>query len=100
MHQKEVAKIVPRRITPPIEFVVWDIKEDQPLPIILGKPFFTTSHALLDIEIGELFLHANKKQVKFNFDQSMQILENEECLSIDISTNGWEETILMLYEDE
>ena len=32
----------------------------------------------------------------------MQILENEESLSIDISlpTNGVEETILMLYVDE
>ena len=57
---------------------------------------------MLDLEIGELFLHANKKKVKFNFDQSMQILENEESLSIDISlpTNGVEETILMLYVDE
>ena len=38
MHQKEVAKIVLGRIAPLIEFVVWDVKEDRPLPIILGKP--------------------------------------------------------------
>ena len=55
-HQKEVAKIVLRRIVL-IGFVVWDIKEDRPLPIILRKPFDTISHALLDLERGELFLH-------------------------------------------
>ena len=82
--------------------MVWDIKEDRSLPIILGKPFLTTSHVLLDLERGELFLHANKKQVKFNFDQSMQFLENEESVRINLSLpkNGVEKTILVLYEDE
>ena len=33
-HLEEVVKVVPGWIVPPIEFVVWDIKEDCPLPII------------------------------------------------------------------
>ena len=50
---EEVVNVVLGRI-PPIEFVAWDIKEDHPLPIILGKPFLTTTQVLLDIERGEL----------------------------------------------
>ena len=57
----EVVNVVPGTIVPLIEFVVWDSKEDRPLPIILGKPFLTTRQVLLDLERGELYLHANKK---------------------------------------
>ena len=44
----------------------------------------------------------NKKEVKFNFDQSMQFLENEESVRINLflPSNRVEETILVLYEDE
>ena len=82
--------------------MVWDIKEDCPLPIILGKPFLTTSHVLCDLEREELYLHPNKKQVKFNFDHSMQFMENEESVRIDLSllANGVKGTIHMQYEDE
>ena len=52
---EEVVNAVLRRI-PPIEFVVWDIKEDRPLPIIMGKPFLTKTQVLLDLERGEISL--------------------------------------------
>ena len=51
----------------------------------IGKPFLTTNHVLLDLEKEELYLHAIKKQVTFNFAQSMQIFENEEIVRIDLS---------------
>ena len=68
----------------------------------MGKPFLTISHLLFDLEKEELYLHANKKQLKFNFDHNMLFLENEESVRIDLSLlhDGVEETILIPYEDE
>ncbi|GKA43749.1 reverse transcriptase domain-containing protein [Tanacetum coccineum] len=33
----------------PVDFVVLDMKEDHKIPIILGRPFLATAHAMIDI---------------------------------------------------
>ncbi|GJS42769.1 reverse transcriptase domain-containing protein [Tanacetum coccineum] len=33
----------------PVDFVVLDMKEDRKMPIILGRPFLTTAHAMIDV---------------------------------------------------
>ncbi|GKF72899.1 hypothetical protein Tco_0219231, partial [Tanacetum coccineum] len=32
----------------PVDFVVLNIKEDHEIPIILGRPFLATAHAMID----------------------------------------------------
>ena len=50
----------------PADFVVLDMEEDQEVPLILGRPFFSTRRALIDVQKGELTLRVNKEEVIFN----------------------------------
>ncbi|TYK21907.1 uncharacterized protein E5676_scaffold494G00450 [Cucumis melo var. makuwa] len=38
----------------PIDFIILDYKADPEFPIILGRPFLSTGHALIDVHPGEL----------------------------------------------
>ena len=39
-----------------IDFVVLEIEENKDVPIILGRPFLASNHALIDVKHGELTL--------------------------------------------
>ncbi|GJS68330.1 reverse transcriptase domain-containing protein [Tanacetum coccineum] len=49
----------------PTDFVVLDFIVDPRVPLILGRPFFRTSHALIDVYEGEIILR--------NDDQSLTL---------------------------
>jgi len=36
----------------PADFVILDMIEDEDMPLILGRPFFATGRALIDVEMG------------------------------------------------
>ncbi|XP_070018912.1 uncharacterized protein [Nicotiana sylvestris] len=38
----------------PVDFVIFDCRVDEEIPIILGRPFLATGRALIDCETGEL----------------------------------------------
>ncbi|XP_068461880.1 uncharacterized protein [Phaseolus vulgaris] len=40
----------------PVDFVVMDIKEDEEVPLILGRPFMKTARVIVDVDKGELQL--------------------------------------------
>ncbi|XP_062118325.1 uncharacterized protein LOC133831938 [Humulus lupulus] len=40
----------------PADFIVLDMEEDENVPIILGRPFLATRHALIDVQKCELKL--------------------------------------------
>ncbi|GJS25390.1 reverse transcriptase domain-containing protein [Tanacetum coccineum] len=40
----------------PADFVVLDFKADTRVPLILGRPFLRTAHALIDVYEGEITL--------------------------------------------
>jgi hypothetical protein len=52
-----------------------DIEEDEAHPIILGRPFLSTSRAIIDMDLGELTLRRKDQQrlIKFHKDKK------EEC---------------------
>ncbi|KAL2476257.1 Uncharacterized protein Adt_36993 [Abeliophyllum distichum] len=50
----------------PVNFIVLDIKEDQNMPVILGRPFLATSRALIDVEKCELILKVQYEQTVFS----------------------------------
>ncbi|GKA79424.1 putative reverse transcriptase domain-containing protein [Tanacetum coccineum] len=53
----------------PVDFVVLDMKEDHKIPIILGRPFLATAHAMIDV--------FNKKSIsKLRTKQSLSTLKN------------------------
>ena len=38
----------------PTDFVVMDIKEDEEIPILLGRPFLSTAGAIINVKKGKL----------------------------------------------
>ena len=43
-----------------------DMKEDEEVPLILGKPFMKTVRSIVDVDKGELQLRAQDEEVTFN----------------------------------
>ena len=66
------------------DFIVLDMKEDQDMPLILGRPFLTTGRTLIDVEQGKLILRAQDEQVTFNIFEAIKYLsEVDLCFLID-----------------
>ena len=69
----------------PADFIVLDMEEDKEVPIILGRPFLATSHALIDVQKGELRLRVQDEEVTFNvFNVIKHPMESESCFGVDI----------------
>nr|GEW62442.1 reverse transcriptase domain-containing protein [Tanacetum cinerariifolium] len=49
-----------------------DFKADPRVPLILGRSFFRTSRALIDVYGEEITLRVNDESVTFNFNQTMR----------------------------
>nr|GEU72181.1 reverse transcriptase domain-containing protein [Tanacetum cinerariifolium] len=56
----------------PIDFVVVDFKADSRVPLILGRSFLRTDHALIDVYGEEITLRVNDEFVTFNLNQTMR----------------------------
>ncbi|GJX38017.1 reverse transcriptase domain-containing protein [Tanacetum coccineum] len=52
------------------DFVVVDFEPDPRVPLILGRCFLKTSHALIDVYGGEITLRVGKEAITFNLDQT------------------------------
>ncbi|XP_022861537.1 uncharacterized protein LOC111381918 [Olea europaea var. sylvestris] len=46
----------------PADFIILDIEEASQIPIILGRPFLSTSRALLDFDTNKIVLRVEDKQ--------------------------------------
>jgi hypothetical protein len=60
-----IAKNIPvkiRNFFVPIDFVVLDMQEDMKTPLILGRPFLSSTNAHIDVEVGEIKFHINGKE--------------------------------------
>ena len=64
-----------------VDFVVIDIEEDKPVPLLLGRPFLATGATLINVKKGELTQRVGNKAVHFNLKHSLKQLEliNAEC---------------------
>ncbi|GKF02143.1 reverse transcriptase domain-containing protein [Tanacetum coccineum] len=58
------------------DFVVVDFDADPRVPLILGRSFLKTGHALIDVYEGELTLRVGKEAVTFNLDQTSRYSSN------------------------
>nr|GEW47771.1 reverse transcriptase domain-containing protein [Tanacetum cinerariifolium] len=54
------------------DFVVVDFKADPRVPLILGRSFLRTGHALLDVYGEEITLRVNDEFVTFNLNQTIR----------------------------
>jgi hypothetical protein len=51
----------------PIDFVVLDMQEDMKTPLILGRPFLSTTNAHIDVGAREIKFNINGKEEWFAF---------------------------------
>ncbi|GJV67400.1 reverse transcriptase domain-containing protein [Tanacetum coccineum] len=70
---KEIAEDVfvqVRKFTFPADFVVVDYEVDPRVPLILGRPFLRTAHALVDIHGEKLTLRVGDEELVFNVESA------------------------------
>nr|GEU62327.1 reverse transcriptase domain-containing protein [Tanacetum cinerariifolium] len=56
----------------PTDFVVVDFKSDPRVPLIFGRSFLRTGHALVDVYGEEITLTVNDESITFNLNQTMR----------------------------
>ncbi|GJW52088.1 reverse transcriptase domain-containing protein, partial [Tanacetum coccineum] len=56
----------------PVDFVVLDMKEDCKIPIILGRPFLATAHAMIDVFNKKISFEVGNETVTFDIEKSMR----------------------------
>ncbi|CAN6547022.1 unnamed protein product [Malus baccata var. baccata] len=69
----------------PADFLVLDMKEDQNIPILLGRPFLTTAGALIDVKAGTLKLRVQGESIEFKMFEALKLpADVEECSNIEL----------------
>nr|GEU62596.1 hypothetical protein [Tanacetum cinerariifolium] len=58
----------------PVDFVVLDFIADPRVPLILGKPFLSTAHALIDVYEGEIILRHDRQSLTLKCEYSQEVL--------------------------
>ncbi|KAL8462936.1 hypothetical protein ACS0TY_033810 [Phlomoides rotata] len=62
----------------PVDFVVLEMKEDESVPLIFGRPFLATGGAVIDVKKGELVLNVEDDHVLFKIYKVRKPIEEEE----------------------
>ena len=79
-HPEGIAEDAPVRVRDcfvPVDFVVLGMDNQKETTLILGWPFLNTADAHIDVGAGEIRLHINGKEEKFDFRP-----KREQCLMI------------------
>jgi hypothetical protein len=63
----------------PIDFVVLDMQEDMKTPLILGRPFLSTTNSHIDVGAREIKFNINGKEECFAFKPRLEQCSNSEC---------------------
>ncbi|GKB03781.1 reverse transcriptase domain-containing protein [Tanacetum coccineum] len=73
----------------PLDFVVLDMKEDHKIPIILGRLFLATAHAMIDVFNKKISFEVGNETITFDIKKSMKFStpEDDECLFVDLIDN-------------
>ncbi|GJU51756.1 DNA-directed DNA polymerase [Tanacetum coccineum] len=68
-----------------LELAEIDMPEDSRIPIILGRPFLATAHAMIDVFNKMITLRVGDDEVVFDVDQSIKRppTKDDECYRID-----------------
>ncbi|XP_050896951.1 uncharacterized protein LOC127103760 [Lathyrus oleraceus] len=69
----------------PTNFMVMDIKEDDEIPILLGRPFLSTARATIHVKRGKLNFEVGDEKIEFILSKFLMapIIEDS-CYAIDI----------------
>ncbi|GJR25476.1 reverse transcriptase domain-containing protein [Tanacetum coccineum] len=77
----------------PTDFVVVDFEADPRVPLILGRSFLRTGHALIDVYEGELILRDGDERLIFHVNKHPQKHENESIKMINFIDVSCEDSV-------
>nr|GEW22386.1 reverse transcriptase domain-containing protein [Tanacetum cinerariifolium] len=60
----------------PVDFAVLDSIADPRVPLILGRPFLSTAHAIIDVHEGEIILRHDKQSLTLKCSDTPSIFES------------------------
>ncbi|GJS70137.1 reverse transcriptase domain-containing protein [Tanacetum coccineum] len=77
--------IVVGKFTFPADFVILEMKEDNKVPLILGRPFLHTADAVIRVKQKQLNLGVGTERMIFNIHSAMKhsYSNDDTCFSID-----------------
>ncbi|GJX02876.1 hypothetical protein Tco_0188792 [Tanacetum coccineum] len=69
-----------------VDFVILDMEEDHRIPIILGRPFLATAHAMIDVFNKKISFEVGDEIITFDLEKSMKFPPSNEdtCHAADI----------------
>jgi hypothetical protein len=56
----------------PVDFVVLDMDVDTRTPLILRRPFLSTTNANIDVGAGDILLNINSEEERFTFKPKVE----------------------------
>ncbi|XP_050878606.1 uncharacterized protein LOC127082412 [Lathyrus oleraceus] len=69
----------------PTKFIIMDIKDDSNIPIILGRPFWATTGAIIDVKKGKLTFKVGEEKVEFILSHFLKAPAIEDsCCFLDV----------------
>nr|GEY26075.1 transposon Ty3-I Gag-Pol polyprotein [Tanacetum cinerariifolium] len=71
-----VLKKLPEKLGDPADFVILDFVADPRVPLILGRPFLSTAHALIDVYKGEITLRHDDQSLTLKCGDTPSISYN------------------------
>nr|GFB79137.1 reverse transcriptase domain-containing protein [Tanacetum cinerariifolium] len=71
-----VLKKLPEKLGDPADFVILDFVADPRVPLILGRPFLSTTHALIDVYEGEITLRHDDQSLTLKCGDTPSISYN------------------------
>lgn len=71
----------------PLDFFILDVDEDLEVPLILGRPFFATLQALIDVINGKITIRVSDEEVVFALSDLMKhsIDFDASCFYLDLT---------------
>ncbi|GJS72732.1 reverse transcriptase domain-containing protein [Tanacetum coccineum] len=85
----------------PIDFVILQMKEDDKVPLILGRPFLHTANAIIQVKNKELNLEVGDDRITFLINKAMQhcYSNDDTCFRMDVIDEVIEEELDALLDD-
>ena len=71
-----------------VDFVALDMQEDMKTPLILGRPFLSTTNAHIDVRAGEIKFYINGKEERFTFKPRPEQCSNLEWHEKPVQPSG------------
>nr|GEX92453.1 hypothetical protein [Tanacetum cinerariifolium] len=71
----------------PIDFVVLDIPEDVKVPLIIRRPFLSTTHAKIDVIESEITLRVGNENVTFKIVENMDGYRDQDMGNVSLESH-------------